>query len=111
MCITISQCLHDPIRPAIEVSISQYSHDPSLIHFLTIMLSNKLHHVYRFCKSQCMFYSTKELNVVFFGSDAVSNPTLQLLYSDYLREDGIINKLEVTSCFRISTNIGCMYRR
>lgn len=44
-----------------------------------------------------MFYSTKELNVVFFGSDAVSNPTLQLLYSDYLREDGVINKLEVES--------------
>ena len=33
--------------------------------------------------------------MVFFGSDAVSNPTLQLLYSDYLREDGIVNKLEV----------------
>lgn len=40
-------------------------------------------------------YSTKNLNVVFFGSDSVSNPTLQLLYSDYLREDGLINKLEV----------------
>ena len=41
------------------------------------------------------FYSTKSLNLVFFGSDAVSNPTLQLLYNDYLREDGLINKLEV----------------
>ena len=41
------------------------------------------------------FYSTKQLNVVFFGSDNVSNPTLQLLYSDYVREDGLINKLEV----------------
>lgn len=41
------------------------------------------------------FYSTKSLNLVFFGSDAVSNPTLQLLYNDYIREDGLINKLEV----------------
>ena len=41
------------------------------------------------------YYSTKSLNVVFFGSDTVSNPTLQLLYNDYLREDGLINKLEV----------------
>lgn len=41
------------------------------------------------------FYSTKSLNLVFFGSDAVSNPTLQLLYNDYLREDGLINKFEV----------------
>lgn len=40
-------------------------------------------------------YSTKNLSVVFFGSDSVSNPTLQLLYSDYLREDGLIKKLEV----------------
>ena len=105
------QCCNDPIRLAIEVLSSQYSCYPSFIHFLTIMLSNKLHHVYRVCKSQCMFYSTKELNVVFFGSDAVSNPTLQLLYSDYLREDGIINKLEVNNCFCISKNLGYMYRR
>ena len=41
------------------------------------------------------FCSTKSLNLVFFGSDAVSNPTLQLLYNDYIREDGLINKLEV----------------
>ena len=41
------------------------------------------------------FYSTKSLNLAFFGSDAVSNPTLQLLYNDYIREDGLINKLEV----------------
>lgn len=40
-------------------------------------------------------YSTKSLNVVFFGSDSISNPTLQLLYSDFLREDGLVNKLEV----------------
>lgn len=44
-------------------------------------------------------YSTKSLNVVFFGSDSISNPTLQLLYSDYLREDGLINKLEVRFLF------------
>ena len=42
------------------------------------------------------YYSTKQLNVVFFGSDSVSNPTLQLLYSDFIREDGLINKLEVS---------------
>lgn len=45
-------------------------------------------------------YSTKSLNVVFFGSDSISNPTLQLLYSDYLREDGLVNKLEVRLLFR-----------
>ena len=45
-------------------------------------------------------YSTKSLNVVFFGSDSISNPTLQLLYSDYLREDGLVNKLEVQLLFR-----------
>lgn len=44
-------------------------------------------------------YSTKSLNVVFFGSDSISNPTLQLLYSDYLREDGLVNKLEVRLLF------------
>lgn len=43
------------------------------------------------------FYSTKGLSVVFFGSDTVSNPTLQLLYNDYLREDGLIKQLEVGS--------------
>lgn len=42
----------------------------------------------------------KSLNVVFFGSDSISNPTLQLLYSDYLREDGLVNKLEVRLLFR-----------
>ena len=47
-------------------------------------------------------YSTKSLNVVFFGSDSISNPTLQLLYSDFLREDGLVNKLEVGSRFRVS---------
>ena len=45
------------------------------------------------------FYSTKQLNVVFFGSDTVSNPTLQLLYSDFIREDGLVNKLEVFFLF------------
>ena len=45
------------------------------------------------------FYSTKQLNVVFFGSDTVSNPTLQLLYSDFIREDGLVNKLEVFFSF------------
>ena len=40
-------------------------------------------------------YSTKSLNLVFFGSDAVSLPTLQLLYNDSVLEDGLINKLEV----------------
>ena len=44
-------------------------------------------------------YSTKSLNVVFFGSDSISNPTMQLLYSDYLREDGLVNKLEVRLLF------------
>ena len=44
-------------------------------------------------------YSTKSLNVVFFGSDSISNPTLQLLYSDYLREDGLVNRLEVRLLF------------
>ena len=46
-------------------------------------------------KAQNCLYSTKSLNVVFFGSDAVSNPTLQLLYNDYLRDDGLIKNLEV----------------
>ena len=40
-------------------------------------------------------YSTKSLNIVFFGSDAISVPTLQLLYNDSIFEDGLINKLEV----------------
>ena len=63
------------------------------------MLARGVNRVVRYRNVSCAFYSTKSLNVVFFGSDAVSNPTLQLLFSDYLREDGLINKLEVLNCF------------
>ena len=63
------------------------------------MLARGASRVARFRNVNYAFYSTKSLNVVFFGSDAVSNPTLQLLFSDYLREDGLINRLEVSNCF------------